>query len=37
MTAIGILNSVNCTAHICDNFNSVFNKEMEKVICVCAV
>ena len=36
-TARGILNSVICTAHFFDSFNSVINKEIEKTISVCAV
>ena len=33
----GTLNSVICNAHFSDNFNSVFNRKIEKIFCVCAV
>ena len=36
-TVRGVLNSLICTAHFSDNFNSVFNYKIEKLFCVCAV
>ena len=36
-SARSILNTVISTAYFSDNFNSVFSKSIEKVLCVCPV
>ena len=35
-TAKGILNSLICTANFSNNFNSIFNKKIQKLFCICA-
>ena len=35
-TANCILNSLICTAIFSNNFNSIFNKKIEKLFCICA-
>ena len=36
-TARDKLNSEICTAHFPKNLNSVFNKKIQKIMCVCSI